>query len=144
MWLLWSMLKGLAYTETVWNISNLCFSTPLCIDWSLLFRFYPNNSFVGKEIILWAAPYNNIKPSFKHSTFSFILNDLDTGWLVSGQKMTLHVFGGQKKLPLAGPAFGSQKNIYPCFSECTSQTGVLVFLVAWQTFTPVFCRQKKI
>ena len=137
MWLLWSMLKRLAYTETVWNISNLCFSTPLCIDWSLLFWFYPNNTFVGKQIILWglAATYNNIKISIH-----FEWSGYNTWWLVSGQNRTLHVFGGQKKIT---PASGSQENIYPCFSEYTPQTGVLVVLVAWQKFTPVFCRQKK-
>ena len=49
MLLLWTMLTRHAYTETVWNISNLCFSTPLCIQW--WFRFYPN-SLIGKQITL--------------------------------------------------------------------------------------------
>ena len=47
MLLLWTMLMRHAFTETVWNISNLCFSTPLCIHW--WFRFYPN-SLIGKQI----------------------------------------------------------------------------------------------
>ena len=48
--LLWSMLKRLAYTKTVWNISNLCFSTPFCISCKLLSRLNQNSSFNGKLV----------------------------------------------------------------------------------------------
>ena len=39
--------RGHAYTETVWNISNLCFSTSMCFDWQLSSRVN------WKKIILW-------------------------------------------------------------------------------------------